>query len=74
MIRSVTHHAGEIGPETYETWRATSLGRITEDLEQQLIMRMAGPLKGRRILDVGLRRRRPDLGLLEARRVTGHGL
>ncbi|HEY9157857.1 class I SAM-dependent methyltransferase [Candidatus Binatus sp.] len=53
MIRRVAHHAGEIGPESYETWRATSLGRITEDLEQQLIMRMAGPLKGRRILDVG---------------------
>lgn len=48
MARSVAHHTGEIGPDAYKTWPASSLGRITEDLEQQLIMRLAGPLKGRR--------------------------
>lgn len=50
---SVAHAAGEIGPEAYAKWRATPLGRITEDLEQQLVLSLMGPLKGRRVLNVG---------------------
>lgn len=29
-------HAGEFGPETYASWRASSLGAITEDIERRL--------------------------------------
>jgi ubiquinone/menaquinone biosynthesis C-methylase UbiE len=50
---SVADPAGEVGPEAYATWRATPLGRITEDLEQQMVLRLAGALKGRSVLDVG---------------------
>jgi ubiquinone/menaquinone biosynthesis C-methylase UbiE len=42
-----------LGPEAYASWRATSLGTITEDIERQLILRLAGELKGRAVLDVG---------------------
>ncbi len=45
--------AGEFGPDAYATWRATSLGTITEDIERRLILRLAGQLKGRALLDVG---------------------
>jgi ubiquinone/menaquinone biosynthesis C-methylase UbiE len=45
--------AGGFGPEAYKTWRATSLGTITEDIERRLILRLAGDLKGRAVLDVG---------------------
>jgi ubiquinone/menaquinone biosynthesis C-methylase UbiE len=46
-------HAGEFGPEVYAGWRASSLGAITEGLERQLILRLAGELKGQAVLDVG---------------------
>ena len=45
--------AGEFGPETYASWRASSLGAITEDLERRLILRLAGALKGQAALDIG---------------------
>jgi len=50
---SVADAAGEVGPEAYATWRGTPLGKITEDLEQQLVLRLASELKGRSVLDVG---------------------
>lgn len=49
----VADHAGEVGPEAYATWRGTPLGRITEDLERQVVLRLAGELKGRSVLNVG---------------------
>ena len=45
--------AGRFGPEVYAAWRRSSLGEITEALEQRLILRLAGPLQGRSVLDVG---------------------
>ncbi len=42
-----------IGPAAYATWRATSLGAITERLEHRLILEMAGGVAGQRVLDVG---------------------
>ena len=51
--RSAADHAGEFGPEAYASWRATSLGTITEDIERRLILRLAGELKNRTVLDVG---------------------
>lgn len=42
-----------IGPETYATWRATTLGRITERVETKVVFDLAGPLATKRVLDVG---------------------
>ena len=42
-----------IGPKAYESWRATSLGAVTEALEQRLILDLMGNLEGAHILDVG---------------------
>jgi ubiquinone/menaquinone biosynthesis C-methylase UbiE len=44
---------GEVGPDVYEQWRASTLGGITESLERGLIMDLAGPLSGKSVLDVG---------------------
>jgi ubiquinone/menaquinone biosynthesis C-methylase UbiE len=51
--RQPTGPAGQFGPEVYATWRGSSLGEITEDLEQRLLLRLAGELHGRNVLDVG---------------------
>jgi SAM-dependent methyltransferase len=40
-------------PGTYAGWRATPLGHITEQLELELVLDLAGPLAGKRVLDVG---------------------
>jgi ubiquinone/menaquinone biosynthesis C-methylase UbiE len=45
--------AGAFVPEHYDDWRATALGSITENLERRLILRLAGVVKGRTVLDVG---------------------
>jgi ubiquinone/menaquinone biosynthesis C-methylase UbiE len=45
--------AGRFGPGAYADWRATSLGGVTEALEQSLILRLAGAVDGRAVLDVG---------------------
>ncbi len=45
--------AGAFGPESYDDWRTTSLGSLTENLEQRLILRLAGEVRGRAVLDVG---------------------
>jgi ubiquinone/menaquinone biosynthesis C-methylase UbiE len=42
-----------VDPRTYARWRATTLGRITEHVETELVFDLAGPLRGRRVLDVG---------------------
>ncbi|MBK6697998.1 MAG: class I SAM-dependent methyltransferase [Myxococcales bacterium] len=38
---------------TYARWRATALGGITERVETRVVFERAGPLKGKRVLDVG---------------------
>jgi len=42
-----------VRPEDYRHWRDSPLGATTEALEQALVFRLAGPLAGRRVLDVG---------------------
>ena len=44
---------GQFGPEAYADWRATTLGSVTEAIEQRLILHLAGEVNGRIILDVG---------------------
>lgn len=44
--------AGQL-PAAYASWRRSRLGRITDDLERDLLLERIGPLCGRRILDVG---------------------
>jgi len=48
-----TSRTGQFGPDTYADWRASSLGEITETLEQRLIHRLAGEIRGCAVLDVG---------------------
>ncbi len=45
--------AGAVGPEAYTRWRATTLGAVTEALEQRVMLELAGPVKGKRVLDLG---------------------
>lgn len=42
-----------IGPEAYARWRATTLGGVTEALEQRLLHQLVGMVKGKRVLDLG---------------------
>lgn len=42
-----------IDPQAYARWRATPLGAVTERLEMDLVFALAGPLRGRALLDVG---------------------
>lgn len=48
-----SNSAGEVGPDIYAEWRASTLGAITELLEQELVLSLAGPLLGKSVLDVG---------------------
>lgn len=45
--------AGQFGPDAYADWRGTSLGSITEAIERRLILRLAGKVRGRNVLDIG---------------------
>ncbi len=40
-------------PLDYAAWRASTLGRITERLERRVVLEIAGPVAGLRVLDVG---------------------
>ena len=42
-----------IGPQAYQSWRTTSLGAVTEAIEQRLILELMGDLEEARVLDVG---------------------
>ena len=42
-----------IGPDAYTSWRARSLGAITEAIEHRLLLDMIGVPAGTRFLDVG---------------------
>ena len=44
---------GQIGPKAYRVWRATLLGRITEAIEQRLVLELMGDLRDARVLDAG---------------------
>ena len=50
---STTTAPTTIGPKIYESWRATSLGAVTEAIEQRLILDLMGDLAGVYVLDVG---------------------
>ena len=47
----MTEEAGLV--ERYARWRASPLGVITERVEERAVFDLAGPLDGRRVLDVG---------------------
>ena len=49
----MTRNAPALAADTYARWRATPLGAITETLETRLVFDLAGPLNGKRVLDVG---------------------
>lgn len=40
-------------PDSYARWRRSSLGRITDNIEAELILDLLAPIAGVRILDVG---------------------
>ena len=42
-----------LGSATYKHWRETPLGALVEHLELQVVFELAGPLTGKRVLDVG---------------------
>ncbi len=42
-----------IGPQAYDSWRATPLGAVTEAIEQRAILDLVGNLAGVRLLDTG---------------------
>lgn len=41
------------GSSTYARWRASTLGKITEELERHRVLDQMGPVAGKRVLDVG---------------------
>ena len=47
------HTVPELGPGVYEHWRATTLGSITERIEQDVVLGHVGDVRGRRALDIG---------------------
>lgn len=55
MLYTVTASppSGQFGPDIYASWRSSSLGEITETLERDLILDLAGRLDGLLVLDVG---------------------
>lgn len=42
-----------VAAQSYARWRATTLGDITERVETNVVFGLAGPLRGKRVLDVG---------------------
>lgn len=40
-------------PAAYRQWRASELGRITDHIEEELILGLIRPISGKRVLDVG---------------------
>ena len=43
----------DLRPDALQNWRDRPLGTITENLELELVLRMAGTLDGKRVLDAG---------------------
>ncbi|MCB1519149.1 MAG: class I SAM-dependent methyltransferase [Hyphomicrobiaceae bacterium] len=52
MSSAPPYDLGEL-PAAYRRWRASELGRITDRIEEQLILDLIGPASGKRLLDVG---------------------
>ena len=46
-------------PAAYWAWRASELGRITDSIEQRLVLELVGPVADKRVLERRMRRRRP---------------
>ena len=44
-----------LGPDVYAKWRASEIGAITEQLQRRLILILLGDVRGRHVLDGGLR-------------------
>lgn len=42
-----------IGPDTYARWRASELGKITEELQHSLLLRLIENVADKQILDIG---------------------
>lgn len=40
-------------PESYRRWRASQLGRVTDELERDLILEQCGEVAGLQVLDLG---------------------
>lgn len=40
-------------PAAYQAWRASDLGRITDQIEEELIVAPIGPVDAKHVLDVG---------------------
>ena len=40
-------------PAAYRAWRASDLGRITDRIEEELILTLTAPVAGKKVLDVG---------------------
>lgn len=53
MSWSSNDAAMTIHPGQYARWRASPIGSLTEGLEQAVVLDLAGPLPGKRVLDVG---------------------
>jgi SAM-dependent methyltransferase len=43
----------DVSVESYERWRASPLGALTERIEADVVLNLAGPLVGKRVLDIG---------------------
>lgn len=44
---------GAVGPSVYAGWRVSEIGKITESIEDALLLELLGDVADRRILDVG---------------------
>lgn len=55
--------------DSYRAWRQSALGRIADELEWRLLLEIAGPVGGKRILDAGC-----GDGAFAAAIATGDGL
>ena len=51
--RGAHETALEVLPDAYADWRRSTLGRITDTLEEHLLLDRIGPVRGLHILDVG---------------------
>lgn len=52
-MRNLAFQLKGVAARRYALWRASTLGRITEQLETRLIFDLAGNLAGKRVLDIG---------------------
>lgn len=53
VLLSQRHVTESLEPDVYAHWRKTPLGAMVEQVESRLVFEFAGPLAGKRLLDVG---------------------